>query len=72
MRLDSVILQLLVGTAFAGAALYQLKTGTILMKSDKPQSRHHRPAAFWLRIAICTVLAVACYLDAWLMVANKS
>ncbi len=69
MRWDGLILQVFVGTVFAGMATYQLATGNILMKDrGAADNRRDRPGAFWLRVVVCAVGAVACYVDAWLMV----
>jgi hypothetical protein len=64
MRLDSLVMALLVGTAFAAIAVYQLKNGTVLMKSGKSYDRKDRPAVFWLWITIC-VVAAACQNPRW-------
>jgi hypothetical protein len=71
MHWDSLVLALLVGTAFAAVAVYQFKSGAIQMKNGKSYDRKDRPVVFWLWIAICVVAAASCYIDAYNMVSKN-
>lgn len=71
MHLDSLVMALLVGTAFAAIAIYQLKNGSVMMRSGKSYDRKERPIIFWLWITICVVAAASCYIDAYNMVSKN-
>jgi hypothetical protein len=71
MHWDSLVMALLVGTAFAAIAIYQFKSGAVLMRSGKSYDRKDRPVLFWLWIAICVVAAASCYIDAYNMVSKN-
>ena len=71
MHLDGLLMALLVGTAFAAIAIYQLKNASVRMRSGKSYDRKERPVVFWLWIGICVVAAASCYIDAFNMVSKN-